>query len=207
MIATVAGVSDELCRPEAGPGAGERALMRAVFEDAVRCLSGEVGPVRERAQLAAEARAWVAAVDRRWAFSFENVCDVLGFDAERLRGRLLRDAPLPPVDAVDGGAAPAPVRRRRETPPEHEIVRMIREGHPLRVVAETFGISISKASILSCGLASRIKAERDEEIRELRAAGWTHRALAKHFGLSRIRIMRICARRTRPELELRRPAA
>jgi hypothetical protein len=74
-------------------------------------------------------------------------------------------------------------------------MQMIREGRPLRVVAETFGISISKASILSCGLASRIKAERDEEIRRLRGAGWTHRALAAHFGLSRIRIMRICARR------------
>ena len=74
---------------------------------------------------------------------------------------------------------------------------MIREGQPLRVVAETFGISVSKASILSCSLASRIKAERDEEIRHLRGLGWTHRALAKRFSLSRIRVMRICAGRTR----------
>src|SRR5439155_800964 len=65
-------------------------------------------------------------------------------------------------------------------------------GRPLRVVAQTFGISISKASILSCGLASRMKAERDDEIRRLRAEGWTHRALAAHFELSRIRIIRIC---------------
>jgi len=191
---------------QAGPAAGERALMRAVLEDAIFCLAGEIGPVRERPQLAAEARSWVAESDRRWPFSFENICDSLGFDPDGLRSRLLRDAPdLPIPEAGDGD--PTPMRRRQESPAEEDIVRMIREGHPLRVVAETFGISISKASILSGGLASRIKAERDEEIRQLRRAGWTHRALAKHFHLSRIRIMRICARMQRAEAEPRRSAA
>jgi len=179
---------------EAGPAAGERALMRAVLEDAIRCLAGEIGPVRERPQLAAEARVWIEATDPRWPFSFENVCDSLGFEPERLRTRLLENAPELPAAGSEDVDAPA-ARPRRPVPAEDEIVRMIREGRPLRVVAETFGISISKASILSCGLASRIKAERDDEIRRLRGTGWTHRALAGHFGLSRIRIMRICARR------------
>ncbi len=191
---------------QAGPAAGERALMRAVLEDAVHCLAGEIGPVRERPQLAAEARAWVVGVDRQWPFSFENVCDTLGFDTDRMRSRLLRDAPdLPILDAAETGTPP--IRRRQECPAEEDIVRMIREGHPLRVVAETFGISISKASILSGGLASRMKAERDEDIRRMRRAGWTHRALAKHFHLSRIRIMRICGRRPPQDLEPRRSAA
>src|SRR5205823_1263191 len=105
--------------------------------------------------------------------------------------RLLRTAPTFPAALTADDQMP--VRPRRPLPAEHDIVRMIRDGHPLRVVAETFGISISKASILSCGLASRMKAERDEQIRDLRRAGWTHRALAKQFELSRIRIMRICA--------------
>jgi hypothetical protein len=188
--------SEKATMTEAGPAAGERALMRAVLEDAVRCIAGEIGPVRERPQLAAEARAWIADPDTRWAFSFHNVCDHLGFDAGQLRGRLLRDAPV--LAVVDDGRGAA-ARARRETPAEHEIMQMIREGRPLRVVAETFGISISKASILSCGLASRIKAERDDEIRRLRHQGLTHRALAAQFGLSRIRIMRICARRGREE--------
>ena len=180
---------------EAGPAAGERALIRAVLEDAIRCLAGEVGPVRERPQLAVEARTWIEGADLHWPYSFENVCDHLGFDADQLRARILRDAP---VIAGDPCASPTGSDRpRRTTPGEEEIVRMIREGRPLRVVAETFGISISKASILSCGLASRIKAERDDEIRRLRRGGLTHRALAVQFGLSRIRIMRICARRRR----------
>jgi len=189
---------------EAGPAAGERALMRAVLEDAIRCLVGELGPRHQRGALAAGAR---------WPFSFENVCDGLGLDAANLRCRLLRDAP-----AATLREAPAPtlpdaqqpggrgVRPRREAPAECDIVQMIQEGRPLRVVAQTFGISITKASILSCGLASRIKAERDGEIRRLRAEGWTHRALAVHFELSRIRIKRICQRRTQAPSEGRTAA-
>src|SRR5207245_7357753 len=49
---------------EAGPSAGERALMRAVLEDAIRCLRGEAGPVHQRTRLAAEARSWIEAAIR-----------------------------------------------------------------------------------------------------------------------------------------------
>ena len=72
---------------------------------------------------------------------------------------------------------------------------MISAGHSLRAVAETLGVSISKVSVLSRGLASRLKVTRDAEIVRLRRAGWLHRALAAHFGLSVTRIVRICARR------------
>ena len=201
----------EVC--EAGPAAGERALMRAVLEDAIRCLVGELGPRHQRGALAAKAREWIEVADPRWPFSFEHVCDGLGLDAANLRCRLLRAAP-----AATLREAPAPtlpdaqqpggrrVRRRRKPPAECDIVQMIQEGRPLRVVAQTFGISITKASILSCGLASRIKAERDGEIRRLRAEGWTHRALAVHFELSRTRIKRICQRRTQAPSEDRTAA-
>jgi len=190
---------------EGAPAAGERALMRSVLEDAVQCLGGSVGPARERRQLAAEARAWFVAEDSRWPFSFESICEALDLSAARLRAQLLRDAPSTAVASEE--QPPPPARSRPNLPTEQEIVRMIREGQPLRVVAETFGISVSKASILSCGLASRIKAERDEEIRRMRRSGWTHRALATQFGLSRIRIMRICARRDIVEVERRSVAA
>lgn len=200
MIGALA-YNEEEARPSlAGPAAGERALMRAVLEDALRCVAGDVGPARDRAERAAEARAWVAAVDAHWPFSFENICDGLGLCAERLRTRVLASAPEVPAPAADETSGRTR-RSRRPSPSEHEIVEMIRQGKPLRVVAEAFGISISKASILSCGLASRIKAERDEEIRNLRRAGATYRALATQFRLSRIRVMRICARRDGGEAE------
>jgi hypothetical protein len=185
-------MSDELSKSQAGPVAGERALMRAVLEEAIRCLAGKSAPARKRPTLALEARRWVSASGGQWPFAFDNICEALGFEPDRLRTRLLQDAPdLPAVPARDAGELP---RVRRALPSKQEVVQMIREGNALRVVAETFGISIAKASILSGGLASRIKAERDREIRELRRSGWTTRALAKRFGLSTIRIMRICAR-------------
>src|SRR5205809_705025 len=80
-------------RTEGGPAACERALMRAVLEDAIRCLVGEVGPPHQRGALAAEAREWIETADPRWPFSFENLCDGLGLEAANLRRRLLRDAP------------------------------------------------------------------------------------------------------------------
>jgi hypothetical protein len=177
---------------EAGRGGGERALMRAVLEDALQCLAAEVGPPRERPRLAAKARAWVVAADRQWPFSFENICDALGFSVEALRARILECAPSASPEEEEDAGSPF-LAPRHPKPSEQDVTRLIREGQPLRVVADRFGISISRASALSGGLTSRMKLERNEDIRQLRRAGWTYRALASRFQRSRIRVMRICA--------------
>ena len=196
MIRPIHQQSDSVS-PAAGRAVGERALMRAVMEEAIQCLAAETGPTGKRPRLAAEARAWVADDDLQWPFSFANLCDTLGFNCETLRTRLLANTPILLPPDTDGVAAiKVAGHSRRRGPAEQDINDMIRAGSPLRAVAARFGISISKASILSAGLASRMKAERDEEIRGLRRQGWTPRALASHFGLSRVRIQRICARRT-----------
>ena len=192
MIRTTAQHFDPLSSPTGGPAVGERALMRAVLGDAIHCLAAKTGSRAERSRLAAEARAWVADDDLQWPFSFTNLCDALGFSAEALRARLLASGPiLPPLaaDRVDTDTAGCSGATRQN------INDMIRAGHPLREVAARFGITVSKVSVLSGGLASRVKAERNEEIRGLHRQGWTHRALADHFGLSRVRVLRICVRR------------
>jgi hypothetical protein len=79
---------------------GEKALMLAVLEDAIRCLERRS---RGAARLAREAEAWIRASDERWPFSFVNVCAYLDMDARRLRRALLarvagRDAGVPEVD-------------------------------------------------------------------------------------------------------------
>jgi hypothetical protein len=71
------------------PGEPERALMRAVLEDAIRCLAGEGRPLAHRAQLAAKARNWVATCDTHWPYSFDNVCSGLDLEPDRVRARLL----------------------------------------------------------------------------------------------------------------------
>ena len=181
---------------------GERALMCAVLEDAVHCLNGEIGTARRRSRLALDARAWFEEHNAEWPFSFENICQALEFDAERLRTRLLAQAPEFTLDTQDD---PEPRVRRKQVNPT-ELVEMIRAGHPLRVVAQTFGLSVPMVSMLSGGIASRLRAERDVEIRQLQGEGWTVHALAARFGLSRIRVMRICTRAERAGV-VRRTAA
>jgi len=71
-------------------GGGPRALMLAVLEDAIRCI--EEGRRRRHfytRRLAAEAEAWVRCEQRDWPFSFVIICEVLGFDVDAVRARLL----------------------------------------------------------------------------------------------------------------------
>ena len=79
-------------------------------------------------------------------------------------------------------------------------------GVPVRDGDQVLGI-IFAANKVSAAAEKHGFTERDEEIRNLRGLGWTHRALAKRFSLSRIRVMRICAGRTRRAPEPRRSAA
>lgn len=65
---------------------GERRLMIAVLEDAVdvyRKLAGARDARRQ--QLFRDAEEWIESEDRTWIFSFHNVCEILGIEAEYLR--------------------------------------------------------------------------------------------------------------------------
>lgn len=65
---------------------GEHRLMIAVLEDAIDVYRKQAGARDPRAQqLFREAEEWIEDHDRTWLFSFENICDVLDFDAEYLR--------------------------------------------------------------------------------------------------------------------------
>jgi hypothetical protein len=70
---------------------GERRLMLAVLEDAVRNVAlarnARISSKRARQELA-----WVTSVDRTDPFAFESICDALGIDPSWLRARLLRGA-------------------------------------------------------------------------------------------------------------------
>ena len=70
----------------------ERRLMVAVLEDAVSCLSRDPrrGP-RQQRKAFEEARAWINDGNaENWVFSFNNVCEMLGFDPSYLRRGLNR---------------------------------------------------------------------------------------------------------------------
>jgi len=80
--------TDPLCRLSR-----ERALRFAILMDAIRCLAGTPGGrSRDRLVLARRAEIWVRRRDARWPFSFDNVCDALNIDTERMRSYLLNPA-------------------------------------------------------------------------------------------------------------------
>jgi hypothetical protein len=70
---------------------GEKRLMIAILKDAVECLekhrSARSSPGRSQYQNALE---WVEDKSTEWLFTFNNICDLLGFDPDYLREVLLK---------------------------------------------------------------------------------------------------------------------
>ncbi len=68
----------------------EKRLLLAVLGDAVITFQRYTTSTQRRGRrLFQEAEAWIVSDDVCWACSFENVCDVLGFDSQYLRQGLL----------------------------------------------------------------------------------------------------------------------
>jgi hypothetical protein len=69
----------------------ERVLMLAVLQDAVVCFQDNVSATCKRKRsMHLDAEEWFVNDDRSYLFSFENVCEALGYDAAYMRQGLLR---------------------------------------------------------------------------------------------------------------------
>lgn len=70
---------------------GEKRLMIAVLKDAVECLDKYRDSRSSAGQIQYEnAIEWVEDNSNDWLFSFNNICDLLGFDPEYIREVLLK---------------------------------------------------------------------------------------------------------------------
>src|SRR6185436_3968002 len=69
----------------------EKRLMLAILEDAIHCFQDNLFArnVRSR-RLFEEAEQWIVEADGDWVFSFENICEALGFNPAYVRQGLLR---------------------------------------------------------------------------------------------------------------------
>ncbi|TMB41235.1 MAG: hypothetical protein E6J55_19425 [Deltaproteobacteria bacterium] len=80
----------------AEPACGERRLLLAVLEDGIRTFLKNAHATHGRAgNLKREALTWLSSDQRDDVFDFENICEMLGIDAGRLRARVLSEAGLP----------------------------------------------------------------------------------------------------------------
>jgi hypothetical protein len=69
----------------------ERVLMLAVLQDAVTCFQDHVAATCKRKQaMHRDAEQWIMSDDQSYLFSFENVCEALGYEAAYIRRGLLR---------------------------------------------------------------------------------------------------------------------
>ncbi len=77
----------------AEPASGERRLLLAVLEDGIRTLLKYARATHGRAfNLRREALTWLTSQERGDVFAFENICEALGIDPDRLRLRVLTEA-------------------------------------------------------------------------------------------------------------------
>jgi hypothetical protein len=69
----------------------ERVLMLAVLQDAVVCFQEYFGATcKRKVTLYTDAEQWLLDGDKTYLFSFENICEALGFEATYLRQGLMR---------------------------------------------------------------------------------------------------------------------
>ena len=65
---------------------GEKRLILSVLEDAIECFMKCIDAATNKGQrLFREADEWIAHEDKRWVFSFDNVCDMLDINPEYMR--------------------------------------------------------------------------------------------------------------------------
>lgn len=100
---------------------GEKKLMLAILEDAIGCIQKNARATSGKGKrLFDEAMEWINEQEGDWLFSFESVCDVLGFNAPCLRGGIIKW-----VEAERNRPAKS-VRKRRIRSTPHDSRNRIR---------------------------------------------------------------------------------
>jgi len=80
---------------------GEKRLVLSVLEDAVECFMKCIDSSTNKGQrLFREAEEWISLEDKKWVFSFDNVCEMLDVNPEYLR-RGLREWKVRKLEAVE----------------------------------------------------------------------------------------------------------
>lgn len=69
----------------------EKRLMLAILEDAVACFQKHIfAGDSKRKDLFHDAEEWILEEDGDWLFSFENICEIFGFNPQYVRRGLMR---------------------------------------------------------------------------------------------------------------------
>ena len=101
---------------------GEKRLILSVLEDAIECFMKCIDASTSKGQrLFRDADEWITHEDKRWVFSFDNVCDMLDINPEYMRMGL-RKWKEKRLDAIARQAA-GKEQRTRSPPERRGLVR------------------------------------------------------------------------------------
>jgi hypothetical protein len=68
---------------------GEKRLVLSVLEDAIECFMKCIDSSTKKGQrLFRDAEEWITLEDKKWVFSFDNICEMPDINPEYLRGGL-----------------------------------------------------------------------------------------------------------------------
>ncbi|HXJ36567.1 MAG TPA: hypothetical protein VMS22_21225 [Candidatus Eisenbacteria bacterium] len=95
-------------------------LMLGILREAVELYCKACEPrSRVSTRLSREVRAWFASRERRWLFSFERICDALGFESDYIRRglerRVVRLGGCSRLQRYGGPPGPHPIEHAGET--------------------------------------------------------------------------------------------
>jgi hypothetical protein len=80
---------------------GEKRLVLSVLEDAIECFMKCIDSSTKKGQrLFRDAEEWITLEDKKWVFSFDNVCEMLDINPEYLR-RGLREWKVRQLDTIE----------------------------------------------------------------------------------------------------------
>ena len=100
---------------------GDKRLMLKLLEDAIDCFMKFINsPTLVGQRLFREAEEWITLKNKRWAFSFDNVCEMLDIDPDYIRRglRKWKERKLEEIELGSGRRIPAAVRPHRQ-PEKH----------------------------------------------------------------------------------------
>ena len=122
---------------ERNPLLGERRLLLAVLEEAIRTYQRYALANDHRSvTLFSHVEEWFASEDSEWMFSFVAICDALGLETTYLRAGLLQLRDRDRV-ASQAGAPLPPCCFRRVSGTRHRTTRQTRNDHDDRRTSPT----------------------------------------------------------------------
>jgi hypothetical protein len=139
---------------------GEKRLILSVLEDAIECFMKCIDASTSKGQrLFRDADEWIAHEDKRWVFSFDNVCDMLDINPEYMRMglRKWKDKRLDAIArrraalvleaeraAAEAAAQPAVVAPAPAAAPAHKLATKVAGKAAARVKRRPERVRIAK---------------------------------------------------------------